>query len=111
MQQAEQQQLEQEESKLYVNRDWSWLSFNYRVFQEAKDPNVPLLERVKFMAIYSSNLDEYFRVRIAGLRHLIRLKQKHFGGFCEYNNNYSSSAQYTICAYFFKYLGKHEGIG
>ncbi|MBT8229159.1 MAG: hypothetical protein KJO50_02800, partial [Bacteroidia bacterium] len=40
-----------------VHRDISWLSFNYRVLQEAKDKNVPLLERVKFLAIYSSNLD------------------------------------------------------
>ena len=52
----------------FVHRDISWLSFNYRVLQEAKDPSVPLLERVKFLAIYSSNLDEFFRIRVAGIR-------------------------------------------
>lgn len=56
----------------YIHRDISWLSFNYRVLQEAKNPAVPLLERVKFLAIYSSNLDEFFRVRVASHRRLMR---------------------------------------
>ncbi|MBR9921173.1 MAG: polyphosphate kinase 1 [Bacteroidetes bacterium] len=60
----------------YVHRDISWLSFNYRVLQEAKDPTVPLFERVKFLAIYSNNLDEFFRVRVASLRNLVRLGKK-----------------------------------
>ena len=60
----------------YVHRDLSWLTFNYRVLQEAKDRSVPLLERLKFLAIYSNNLDEYFRVRVAYHRSLIRLKKK-----------------------------------
>ncbi len=64
------------EEPIYFNRELSWLSFNYRVLQEAKDPRVPLFERIKFLAIYSSNLDEFFRVRVASLRSLLRLKQK-----------------------------------
>jgi polyphosphate kinase len=59
-----------------IHRDESWLHFNYRVLQEAKDPGVPLFERIKFLAIYSSNLDEFFRVRIASLKNLIRAGKK-----------------------------------
>ena len=60
----------------YIHRDISWLSFNYRVLQEAKDQSVPLFERIKFLAIYSSNLDEFFRVRVASLRNLLRVGKK-----------------------------------
>lgn len=61
-----------ENNKSTIIRDISWLSFNYRVMQEAKDPRVPLFERIKFLAIYSSNLDEFFRVRMANHRNLHR---------------------------------------
>jgi len=61
---------------VYQNRELSWLSFNYRVLQEAKDKSVPLYERIKFLAIYSSNLDEFFRVRVASLRSLLALGKK-----------------------------------
>ena len=57
----------------FLDRDLSWLSFNDRVLQEARDPRVPLLERIKFLAIYSSNLDEFYRVRVASLHSLIKL--------------------------------------
>lgn len=60
----------------YIKRDVSWLLFNHRVLQEAQDPNVPLYERIKFLAIYSSNLDEFFRVRVASLRSFKELKKK-----------------------------------
>jgi len=60
----------------YIHRDISWLAFNYRVLQEAKDPTVPLFERLKFLAIYSSNLGEFFRVRVANHRSLLRAGKK-----------------------------------
>ncbi len=59
-----------------IPRDISWLSFNHRVLQEAADHRVPLYERIKFLAIYSSNLDEFFRVRVAALRSFYQLRKE-----------------------------------
>ena len=63
-------------SKTYVPKEISWLSFNERVLQEADNKDVPLIERFKFLGIYSNNLDEYFRVRVATLKRLSQFGSK-----------------------------------
>lgn len=59
-----------------IPRDISWLSFNARVLQEAADPSVPLRERIRFLGIFSNNMDEFFRVRVATLKRMLQVKGK-----------------------------------
>ncbi len=57
--------------KAYVERDISWMYFNHRILQEAEKEYVPLLERLSFLGIYSNNLDQFFRVRVASLNRML----------------------------------------
>jgi polyphosphate kinase len=59
-----------QDNEKYCSKEISWLRFNHRVLQEAADPNTPLIERLKFIGIFSSNQDEYFRVRVANLKRI-----------------------------------------
>lgn len=61
-----------DDPNLFLNRDLSWLEFNRRVLEEAQDPSVPMLERLKFLAIFSSNLDEFFMVRVGGIQQKVQ---------------------------------------
>ena len=69
-----------------INRDLSWLSFNARVLQEAEDPSVPLIERIRFLGIFSNNRDEFFRVRVATIRRMVKWPHKGKQMFGEFPN-------------------------
>ncbi len=68
-------------STKYFNRELSWLAFNDRVLQEALDDEVPLVERMRFLGIYSNNLDEFYRVRVANIKRMIQLDDQKVEGY------------------------------
>jgi polyphosphate kinase len=91
----------------YNNREISWLSFNARVLQEAEDPSVPMFERIRFLGIFSNNLDEFFRVRVAAVRRMLELGKDDETLLGEYS---SSELYDTIMAEVLKQQQKSQEI-
>lgn len=83
-------------SKKLINRELSWLSFNDRVLQESSNRDVPLIERLRFLGIYSNNLDEFFRVRVANLHRMMVIKNQRIDGFKGSAKGLLSEVQDTI---------------
>ena len=86
--------------KHFFNRDISWLQFNDRVLQEAEDPSVPLIERIRFLGIHSNNMDEFFRVRYSSIRRFTLAENK---GMFEDLEGYKPSKLIKILKEMLKY--------
>ncbi len=91
------------------DRDLSWLSFNYRVLMEAMDSSVPLLERLRFIAIYSSNLDEFFRVRVASIRHIEQIDKKKINKHMDFDAKLLLEEIHSIVSHQLKEYGETLG--
>src|SRR5580698_4155490 len=93
----------------FIHRDLSWLEFNRRVMEEAADERNPLLERIKFLAIFTSNLDEFFMVRMSGAKKLVSTgynKRDQFGFYPqELFNEIKSRADDLVKKFYEVYTG------
>src|SRR5687767_4187642 len=81
---------------VFLNRDLSWLSFNHRVLMEAADKSVPLYSRISFLSIFSSNLDEFFRVRMPSIMAFTSISAKKTGIREEYPKDLVQSVQKMV---------------
>ena len=108
-------------AKYYFNRELSWLKFNQRVLLESIDPNTPLLERLRFIAIASSNLDEFFMIRVAGLRHqvvngIVKYDAAHMDAKAQLKSTnlpiyqIADSLNFNNVSFFGKYFKRHVGV-
>ena len=108
-------------AKYYFNRELSWLKFNQRVLLESIDPNTPLLERLRFIAIASSNLDEFFMIRVAGLRHqvvngIVKYDAAHMDAKAQLRSTdltvkeIAFSLGFNNLSFFNKYFRQHTGM-
>lgn len=88
------------EGAKFINREINWLAFNGRVLQEAADPTVPLFERMKFLGIFSSNLDDFFRVRVATMKRMLGVGKKAIANLGTGNYNEETAKVYSDHSFF-----------
>src|SRR3989338_12603 len=98
-----------DEKEKFIHRDLSWLSFNERVLEEAVDPTNPLLERIKFLAIFANNLDEFLMVRVAGLKRLLSSEYNRKDDFGYFPPELFSQLQDRVGVFFKKIYDIYKG--